>query len=76
MSEVCRVFNAFHSDLPIRGGVSDRPGAAPDADRARRRPLAQDLPPPVRQLLRLHLLHRLRQGELRRLPGGVQQALR
>ena len=70
------MFFSFSPDLPVRGGVADGAGAAPDADGARRRPLPQDLPPPVRQLLRIHPLHRIRQGKLRRLPGKLQQAPR
>ncbi len=54
----------------------DRTGAEPDPDRVRRLPLPQDLPPAIRQLLLLHLLHRVLQGEVCWISGQVQQAAR
>ena len=54
----------------------DRAGAESNPDRIRRFPLSQDLPLAVRQLLLLHLLHRILQGEVRRISGQVQQAAR
>ena len=61
------------ADLRVCGCVADRPRAEPDADGVRRQPQPEDLPAAVRQLLRLHLLHRLLQGEVCRLPGEIQQ---
>jgi hypothetical protein len=52
-------------DLQLRGRVLDGIRTTADSDRIRRLLDPQNLPPPIRQLLRLHFLHRVFQGEIR-----------
>jgi hypothetical protein len=52
--------------------MADGKGTLAHSDRVRRFPDAQDLPAAVRQLLRVHILHRLLQGQVRGPSRGLR----
>lgn len=58
------------------GRVSDGDGVPAHTNGVRRLADAEDLPAAVRELLRVHLLHRVLQGQVHRVAEAVQQDLR